>query len=252
MKIAYLNAFTDNYIWLLHNDTQIVVVDPGESAQVLDYIIANKLCLKAILLTHDHVDHIGGVADILAHYNVPVYGTCDIATTKLVDGQLFPLFDGISARVIATPGHTLNSICYLVRDKNTQHLFCGDTLFGAGCGRVFSGDFAAMYKSLGLLANLDPQTLIYPAHEYTLRNLQFAQFIEPNSSRLSDRVTFESEQIARKYSTLPTSVQRELETNPFLRCNEQSVAEAVSHVTGKPMLAGFETFVQLRDLRNNF
>lgn len=252
MKIAYLNAFTDNYIWFLHNDTEVVVVDPGESAQVLDYIIANKLCLKAIILTHDHADHIGGVPDILAHYNVPVYGTCDTATIKLVDNQVITLFDDIIAKVIATPGHTLNSICYLVKDKAIQHLFCGDTLFGAGCGRVFSGDFAAMYKSLSLLANLEPQIFIYPAHEYTIRNLQFAQFIEPNNLKLSARISFESKQIASKGSTLPTSVQRELESNPFLRCNERCLAEAVSQVTGRPVLSGFETFVQLRDLRNNF
>ena len=180
VKIGHLSAFTDNYIWFIHNSTDFIVIDPGESSAVLDYIITNKLRLKAIVLTHDHKDHMGGVSDLLAYANVPVYAMGGLASIELHGGEEVVLSDFAKARTLVTPGHTYTSICYMLSLLGKKHLFCGDTLFAAGCGRVFTGDFVAMYESLTQLGNLDPDYLVYPGHEYTLKNLEFAKFIQPN------------------------------------------------------------------------
>ncbi len=253
IKIGHFNAFTDNYIWFLANDAGIIVVDPGESTVISDYLIQNKLELQAIILTHDHADHIGGVNNLLDQKHVPVYGTCDIATTKLIDGQLVNLPLNLDAKIFFTPGHTHNSICYLITTNNgCQHLFCGDTLFAAGCGRVFTGDYPAMYNSLQLISNLNPQTLIYPAHEYTLSNMRFAIFIEPDNIDILKRDEYENKQIKQYGITLPTNLAFELKTNPFLRCNDSNMVKAVSQIIGQPINPGLECFIKLRELKNNF
>ncbi|MDQ5920720.1 MAG: hydroxyacylglutathione hydrolase [Pseudomonadota bacterium] len=316
MKIGYLKAFADNYIWFLRNQKEIFVIDPGESAAIINYIIANKLELKAILLTHDHHDHVGGVSDILEwrnssqnatidnaplinpiYKNVPVYGgispvdgsVCKFANTVVQDGQIIDISDEMTIKIISTPGHTYASICYLVEffdvdnpdnpiddksNRNNKHLFCGDTLFAAGCGRVFTGDFAAMFNSLNRLSQLDPECYIYPGHEYTLKNLHFAQFIEPDNQLIRDRIKLEEDKLNKLGSTPPIKLAVELKTNPFLRCNEAEMVNRVNQINGDDCInftdnnnnthtasqqhsEGIDTnelrcFMRLRELRNNF
>lgn len=152
IHIHHLKAFNDNYIWLIGHQFDVVVVDPGVDKSVLDYITDNKLNLKAILLTHSHADHIGGVASIIKKFSVPVYGCCDISTVKVGQGSSFKLL-GCQIDVIYNPGHTMDGVSYLVNDGAKSHLFCGDTLFAAGCGRVFTEDYALMLSSLEKLAD---------------------------------------------------------------------------------------------------
>lgn len=252
MQIKYLKAFADNYIWLIEHNQQVIVVDPGASLNVLDYIIAHNLELKAILLTHDHSDHIGGVEDILNYKKVPVYGNCSYATINLSDNQVINIFDGIFLSVVFTPGHTYNSICYLLNDGQSKHLFCGDTLFASGCGRVFTNDYYAMYNSLLKIKALDVDTLVYPAHEYTLKNLEFILNLMPNDDELKSYY----QQCLNKYNTigntLPTVIREELKFNPFFRLDNPDIKSYVEDKFDVLLTNEYECFKNLRMLRNNF
>ncbi|MBP9742821.1 MAG: hydroxyacylglutathione hydrolase [Burkholderiales bacterium] len=254
MYVGYLNAFTDNYIWFMRNDKEIFIIDPGESTAIVDYIIVNNLKLKAILLTHDHHDHVGGVNEILTHLKVPVYGMCDMVTHSVSDYQIIGLSDKLSVQVIATPGHTYRSVCYLTcgNAMQKQSLFCGDTLFASGCGRVFTGDFLAMFNSLNILSKLSPQIWLYPGHEYTLKNLQFAQFIEPENLLITKRIKLEHNKLVHLSNTLPVTLATELATNPFLRCYDANLVAALSKIVNQQLTPGLECFIKLRELRNNF
>lgn len=252
MKIGYLNAFKDNYIWFIQENTDLIVVDPGESDVVLSYIQNNQLTLKSILLTHDHNDHIGGVAELLKYSDVPVYGMCSIATKQLKNNDIINLSNKISGTILATPGHTYTSICYLLDITGIKHLFCGDTLFAAGCGRVFTGDFQAMFNSLNQLKKLDPNFLVYPGHEYTLKNLKFAQFIEPNNIIISERIHEESIKLETLNNTLPVTISIEQKTNPFFRCNDINFINAFSKIINQKINGEFDCFLKLREFKNNF
>ncbi len=253
MQIGYLKAFSDNYIWFIQHERDLIVVDPGSSTVVLDYIITNKLNLLAILLTHDHADHMGGVADIVSYApNVPVYGMGSIATNELFGNESIPLCPWLQVKTIATPGHTYTGICYIVESLGLTHIFTGDTLFASGCGRVFTDDFVAMYKSLTQLSSLQQDTLVYPGHEYTIKNLQFAQFIEPDNKDIAKRVKLEQDKLDRLGNSLPVSMGVELLTNPFLRTNDRNIIDSVSKITGQEVKSGLDCFIKLRELRNNF
>jgi hydroxyacylglutathione hydrolase len=251
INIHYLKAFNDNYIWLIKRNLDVVVVDPGVDKSVLDYIIANKLNLVAILLTHSHADHIGGVASITSQFPVPVYGYCDIATNKVNQGNSFELL-GCQINVIYNPGHTMDGVSYLVHDEAKRHLFCGDTLFAAGCGRVFTEDYALMLNSLEKLAKLDSSTLVYPGHEYTLKNLGFANWLEPDNSIVNARIASEENKLNTLGITLPTTVNLELQTNPFLRLNDESLKKSIATLSSLNPSTKLDYFISLRKLRNNF
>lgn len=250
--ISALQALTDNYIWFIQDQTEIIVIDPGESESVLNYMEKNQMTLKAILLTHDHWDHINGVDKLLKHKKVPVYGMCSLATEMLKGGDEICLNETIRCKIIATPGHTYTSICYLMEIAGKQHLFCGDTLFAAGCGRVFTGDFEAMYDSLNQLKRLDAQCHIYPGHEYTLKNLSFAQFIEPENVLIAERISSEQKKFDVRHNTLPVTMCIEQATNPFFRCEDSAVVRAVQKILEQQVYSGFDCFLKLRELRNNF
>lgn len=252
MKIGYLKALKDNYIWFIQEKNNLIVIDPGESHAILKYMKDNNFILKSVLITHDHGDHIGGVKELLQYFDVPVYGMCDIASKKLNDGDSIHLSDEIQGEIIATPGHTYTSICYLLKIKDQKHLFCGDTLFAAGCGRVFTGDFQAMFNSLNKLKALDSDVFIYPGHEYTLKNLKFAHFLEPSSLLITERMQQEAEKLEKVGNTLPVTIKIEKQTNPFFRCHEPDLINSLKKAFNKNIDDELDCFIKMRELRNNF
>jgi len=193
LSVLTIPAFKDNYLWLIHDGVHAAVVDPGEAKPVLAALKEHGLRLTAILLTHHHADHIGGVPELLQHYQVPVYGPRNesIATVTLPVGEGKQIdVPGLALRVsvLDVPGHTMGHIAYVRRNPGAAWLFCGDTLFGAGCGRLFEGTPRQMMQSLEKFAALPDETLVYCAHEYTLSNLRFARVVEPDNVPLQDRV----------------------------------------------------------------
>ncbi len=230
IEVSAIPAFDDNYIWAIHDGCNAVVVDPGEAAPVLAWLSASGSKLSAIVLTHHHADHIGGVSDLLAQFPVPVIGHALDAhrlpplTLRVVDGDRFcvPGLD-LWLEVMATPGHTVGHICYV----GAGLLFCGDTLFSAGCGRMFEGNPRQYQASLSKLAALSPATLVFAAHEYTLGNIRFAAALLPQDKAVQIALAEVQQKRAAGQRTLPSNIGWEQKHNPFLRCADQSVATAM-------------------------
>ena len=261
LSITPIPAFADNYIWAMVAGSRCVVVDPGDAAPVLDFFAEHKLTLKAILVTHHHADHIGGVDELRARWPVPVYGPAaeniHCVTHALREGDTVALPEFVSApfRVIEVPGHTRGHIAYVSDDI----LFCGDTLFAAGCGRLFEGTAAQLHHSLTRLAALPENTRVFCTHEYTLSNLRFAMAVDANNAELAERVFIEQERRARHVPTLPSSIAVERATNPFLRCATSGIIEsaqryASTHVNlhDASMSNEVNVFAALRQWKNEF
>lgn len=251
-------AFQDNYIWLIRQGRQVAVVDPGDAEPVVAVLRQHSLQLAAILLTHHHRDHVGGVPALLEHARVPVYGParetlphCDVALAEGDQVEL-PELD-ISLAVLDVPGHTAGHIAYHGRAAGLAPvLFCGDTLFASGCGRLFEGTPEQMHASLAKLVALPDQTRVYCAHEYTLSNLRWARVVEPENAELA-RWSDEAEALrADGQATVPTLLSHERAVNPFLRASEPAVIAAVSQHAGRSLGAGVETFGALRAWKDNF
>ena len=228
LNVTALPAFNDNYIWLIDNGLMAVVVDPGDAAVVMTELQKRNLSLNAILLTHRHDDHIGGVSALLSRYDVPVYGPKkdDIPgiSHPVQEGDPLSLDAlGLSLTVLDVPGHTHGHIAYYSRMR--RWLFCGDMLFGAGCGRMFEGTPEIMVASLDKFAALPDETLVFAAHEYTLSNLKFALEIEPDNPDIIRRMQEDTTKYNRKQPTLPSTIGLEKKTNPFLRNRELGVLE---------------------------
>ncbi len=252
-QIVPVPAFKDNYLWVLRKDAAAVVVDPGDAAPVLAYLDREKLLLKAILLTHHHADHIGGVPELLKRFPVPVFGPNDerieAATRRVAQEDRVELPDiSASFRVIEVPGHTRAHIAYY----GEKVLFCGDTLFACGCGRMFEGDAPQMHASLQKLAALPVDTRFYCAHEYTLANIAFARAVEPGNRALQERAQSEAALRAQDIPTVPSTIGRELATNPFFRCSEPEVIAAAASRLGHPPANAAETFGAIREWKNSF
>ena len=222
--VIRIPAFKDNYIWLLRNRASAAVVDPGDAQPVLEVLEREHLSLTAILVTHHHADHQGGVSRLLAHYRAEVFGPA----VESITGRTTPVRGGDTVRipfcdiefqVLDVPGHTLGHVAYY----GAGCLFCGDTLFGAGCGRLFEGTAAQMADSLARLAALPDQTAVYCAHEYTQANLRFALAVESGNRCLRSRA--EAVSLARDEGlpTIPSTIALEKASNPFLRCGEPEV-----------------------------
>ena len=255
MKIHPLPAFEDNYIWLLQEGDAVAVVDPGEAAPVMRHLDACGAHLCAILATHRHDDHTAGIGELLARWPVPVFGPA--RETQAVPGVDQPLSGGERIRlpeldaefeVIAVPGHTLGHIAYY----RSGALFCGDVLFGAGCGRVFEGTMKEMQASLAHLAALPPETAVYCAHEYTQSGLRFARAVEPGNAAIAARIADVAKLRERGLPTLPSNIGLELATNPFLRLRAPEVAAAASVRLGHAPDDDAEAFKAIREWRNTF
>ncbi len=252
-QVVPVRALKDNYIWLLRAGGSAAVVDPGEAAPVLEMLAAERLELAAILLTHHPQDHIGGVAGLLEARPVPVFGPAhepiDHLTRRVSDGDTVEVPEiGASFQVISIPGHTRAHIAYY----GGKVLFCGDTLFACGCGRVFEGTPEEMYRSLQKLSALPEDTLVYCAHEYTLANIAFAKAVEPGNPELAARDRADAELRTRGLPTVPTTLSREKATNPFLRCAEPAVIESANKYLGTRLARPEQVFAAIRDWKNRF
>ncbi len=252
MQIVPLSAFRDNYIWALSTHGQCVVVDPGEAAPVSLFLAQQDLRLAAILITHRHNDHVGGVSELLETWPVPVFGPASIVLVNrpVGDGDTInlPGIGGI-ASVMEVPGHTEEHIAFLFED----HLFCGDTLFAGGCGRLLGSSTAAeLYASLQKIAALPPTTQICCAHEYTLSNLRFAQAVDPDNMALLARVARCRTLRANNLPTLPSRLADELATNPFLRVDQPAVRKTAEQHIGAALDRPEAVFASLRAWKDVF
>ncbi len=255
--IIPIRAFNDNYMWLLREGRCAAVVDPGDARPVFAFLEREGLTLTAILATHHHRDHVGGVEALVERFRTPVLGpareSIPARTQALVEGDCVQI-PGMGAKfdVIDIPGHTAGHIAFTGRVDAVPVLFCGDTLFAAGCGRLFEGTPAQMWSSLSKLAALPPETEVYCGHEYTLANLRFAAAVEPDNRAIADR--FERERAKRDDDrpTLPSTIADELATNPFLRAASSAVRASAEAHTGTRLGGTVEVFAALREWKNRF
>ena len=257
-EIVPLTAFSDNYIWLLRRGSQAAVVDPGDAAPVLAYLRQQQLSLCAILATHHHADHIGGIAELLAYSDAPVFGPAGepIAslTHPLQPGEKVELPAlGATFEIIGVPGHTRAHIAYYDRQHESDGaLFCGDALFACGCGRIFEGTPMLMRHSLARLAALPETTRIYCAHEYTEANIRFALAVDPENPDLLLRAEEVAKLRAKNLPSLPTTLKVELAVNPFLRWSAPAVIAAAQRHSGRPVLQANDVFAAIREWKNGF
>ena len=255
-EIVPLRAFSDNYIWTIRDATHAIVVDPGDAKPVLDYLAAEKLELAAVIITHHHADHIGGVKTLIAGRAIPVYGPHDPrvpdATRRLAEGESITLpHFGIQLTVLEVPGHTTSHIAYY-SNATERILFCGDTLFAAGCGRLFEGTPAQMHDSLGKFMRLPDDTRVYCTHEYTLSNIRFARAADPANSALMDWDARAKALREVDVPTVPTTIALERATNPFVRCSEADVIAGASRRAGKSLADPVSVLAEIREWKNNF
>ncbi|UYO95623.1 hydroxyacylglutathione hydrolase [Pollutimonas sp. M17] len=257
-QLIPLPAFTDNYIWMLCKNGRAVVVDPGQSAPVEQALEQHGLTLDSILLTHHHHDHVGGVLALQQRTGAVVYGpaseTLPACDHRLREGDTvqLPAVD-LQLTVFDIPGHTAGHIAYYGQlDTGIPLVFCGDTLFAGGCGRLFEGTPVQMVNSLGKLGALPPSTLVCCAHEYTLANLRWALHVEPDNAVLRQRWEAATRLRSLGQPTLPSTIQAELDSNPFLRASQASVAKAASAYAGSQLKSEVDVFTGLREWKNNF
>lgn len=260
-NITPIKAFSDNYIWAIINNNMVTLVDPGDANVCIEFLEENKLTLSAILVTHHHSDHTGGINKLVDYcqqkqWSLTVYGPanenipyCDV---KLIENDTVVLDEfGINFSVIDLPGHTAGHIAYFTRDT-APILFCGDTLFSGGCGRLFEGSPEQMLSSLTKLSNLPENTQVYCTHEYTQANLAFALKVEPSNQDLVNYNYKVNELRSKGHSTIPSTIQLEKQINPFLRCHEQSIQTSAKEFATDTHPTPLDTFTTIRRWKDQF
>jgi hydroxyacylglutathione hydrolase len=253
-------AFADNYIWLVSDGRDAVAVDPGEAAPVRAYLAKRGWRLAAILLTHHHADHVGGVAALIGETRIPVYGPAaeaiPVVTRPLAGGDHVSVpAPHLELDVLEVPGHTRGHIAYFQAGQangGAPHVFCGDTLFACGCGRLFEGTPAQMLASLDALAALPGETQVHCAHEYTLSNIRFALACDPENARLREWHDEASALRARDVPTLPTTIDHERAVNPFLRADDPSVQRTLAEQLHETVPDRLTSFTLMREWKNRF
>jgi hydroxyacylglutathione hydrolase len=258
MNLVALPAFADNYIWMLHDGREALVVDPGDSAPVLDALATLGLTLTSILVTHHHADHVGGLIGLQSVLKGPIFGpateSMPCAVTACLEGDLCR-WRGLTFQVMAVPGHTADHIAFYqpATPTDAAHLFCGDTLFSAGCGRLFEGTPSQMAHSLSRLAALPASTQLCCAHEYTLSNLRFALATDPHNPALIRHAAHCAQLRERGEATLPSTIGLECQINPFLRCDQPALIAAAQarSAPGTPT-DPVQVFTTLREWKNQF
>lgn len=255
-KTTPISAFSDNYIWaLVSEETQsVAVIDPGDAAPVEAFLQQQGLQLSAILVTHHHADHTGGIAALTAARDIPVYGPASSPfpgiTHKLAQGDTITLFDK-DLIVTEVPGHTLDHISYYYAGETPQ-VFCGDTLFLAGCGRIFEGSATQMYAAMEYYSSLPDNTQVFCTHEYSLSNLRFAAAVEPGNPAIEQSICDCQHLRDQDKPTLPTSIGAEKQINPFLRAKQDEVAQSAADFAGKPLNTPLDVFTAVREWKNQF
>lgn len=261
LHVTPVPAFADNYIWLIHglndqglnNHSRVVVVDPGDAQAVKQTLLQRRLTLAGILITHHHADHTGGVIELIEQWNVPVYGPAN----ELIPGSPIKVSEGMEVRfeqlglsfdIIDVPGHTEGHIAYLGHNA----LFCGDTLFSGGCGRLLGGTAPQLWQSLNRLSALPGETRVYCAHEYTVGNLMFACVAEPDNSAAVAYLENCQRLRAEDRPTLPSTIGNELNINPFLRVKNGTVKRSAEQHVGHALDSDLEIFIALREWKNHF
>ncbi|PNK59730.1 hydroxyacylglutathione hydrolase [Psychrobacter sp. FDAARGOS_221] len=258
LTITAIPAFTDNYIWALINEKnkQAIVVDPGQAAPVAEYLQEHDFELTAIWITHHHNDHVGGVSELRELYPM----THVVASSEhgvepdqtVIDGSSVRAW-GYGAQVWAVPGHTKSHLAYIFdNNEDIKHVFCGDTLFSAGCGRVFTGTMEQLYNSLKRFSKLPDETLFYPAHEYTASNLKFGLAIEPDNQYMQQTLLEVEQVTAQGRPSLPVTLAHEKQVNVFLRTDEDSVIDGVKAKVELSDTKPLTVFTALRQLKDNF
>lgn len=255
LKVLPIPALKDNYIWMIIDESRKAawVVDPGESKPVIAALQKYHLELQGILITHHHWDHSNGVGELKVAFNSLTICASHLSqvsgvTNSFKDQQSFPI---LSSRCVALeiPGHTLDHMAFLVAE---QLLFCGDTLFSVGCGKIFEGNPEQMYQSLQKLSQLPDNTQVYCGHEYTLANLQFAVQVDPHNPKLKKKLETVMQLRKNNICTLPSSLEEEKQINPFLRCSNPEIIQAVNRYAGKSLSSPVEVFYHLREWKNHF
>jgi len=255
LNVLAIPTFEDNYVWLIHDGVHAAVIDPGEAVPVSEQLKARRLVLTAILLTHRHDDHIGGVEGLLRNASVPVYGPSndpiEAVTDRVAEGDIVNLPElGVKLSVLDVPGHTRGHIAYVAHEQ--RWLFSGDMLFGAGCGRMFEGTPEMMVAAMAKFSALPDDTQVFCAHEYTLSNLRFAQEIEPGNQAIRARIKAEKAKREQGLPTVPSTIGLEKATNPFLRSNEPAVIERMLSLGRIKQKDPTETFAALREWKNTY
>tara|TARA_B100000900_G_scaffold97167_1_gene80234 strand:- start:353 stop:1117 length:765 start_codon:yes stop_codon:yes gene_type:complete len=253
LSVEPIKAYSDNYIWLISTNEGSIVVDPGESSEILNLIDSNKINLKGVLITHHHYDHTNGLVDLTNKIDLAVFGpknNINGINNIVSESDKFSLI-GIDFEVIEIPGHTLDHLAFYSFNDGNPILFCGDTLFAGGCGRVFEGTFKQMFESLKKISKYPKETKVFCGHEYTLSNLKFALEVDKDNELLKNEFIDVEKLASSGKPSLPTNLDKEFKLNPFLRCNDANIKNKIIQKFDI-MDDELEIFTALRKWKDNF
>ena len=253
LSVEPIKAYEDNYIWLVSTNEGSIVIDPGESENIQKLIDNKNINLKGILITHHHYDHTNGIDNLLKKNKLEVFGpenNINGINNRVSNKDKISII-GLEFEVISMPGHTLDHIGFYSYNNNNPILFCGDTLFAGGCGRIFEGTYEQMFDALKKISKLPNSTSIYCGHEYTLSNLKFAIEVDNNNNDLKNEYNNVLKKVGSDIPTLPTTLKKELKINPFLKCDDLSIQKRIIEKFDIPSNE-LEIFTALRKWKDNF